>query len=512
MRNIKKNRALTEKRQAWIETIGEKTNLSQVLTCFLPRGLATQDHVEKLTGLTTKQVRGALDDLVKGFFGNVPLLRSESVHLQGRRGRPQVVYLLTIDGAAVLNRIQTDEVVSPSQVEDQIELAHGLMEMEIYLLAKQAGLNPAIERPIRFGEKHSIRADVLIQPPNGDKVIIEMEQAARPGDVTRILGKLKQYEQFFSAPESKGICKEIRVLFNLAPSDTMSIKRWSMILAELCGQEEPIPYRLLWQPVLEFLQNPQWDGLEGFVEIEPDKPTPTSQETASEPTTSLSLTSEKDNRITVGDPLLPPMLQSFKSPDLTSLNLILRALAAQNEVQHGSLVYPDQSRGDFFELVRTIYQVSHFHDGPVQRYAALPILSLVLLYRYLNLHQNKVLLEMVLKARDDVRRGQNRGINLFRDAFTRLCWDFMRYHGIGRGGPVEIYVRVPTLDSDVSEINVEVRITNQDLIVGSDGLMVSGDLEMTEKSLAWVLGALWVYGEELGLSTRTVKKGKNGAA
>jgi hypothetical protein len=173
------------------------------------------------------------------------------------------------------------------------------------------------------------------------------------------------------------------------------------------------------------------------------------------------------------------------------------------------MVQPFSGRGDFFEMMRTIYQVSHYKDGPVRKQAALPVLSLIMLYRYLNMHQNQKLLQGILHSRENIRKSLNHGVNLFRDAFSQMCWNFMRYHGYGRGGPLDISVRVPSLSGDESEIYVDVKISDMDLVFGEDGLYVPGDVELTEKALAWVLGAIWLYGDELGLSPVKTNKRKD---
>lgn len=506
MQSSTKKRGLTDKRQAWIETLDKKPNLRQALCSFAPRGLATQDQVEHLGDLTTKQARSVIDELQKGFYGSVPLLRSESVHLQGRRGRPQVVYILTADGAAVLSHLLTEETVTAPEIEDPVELAHALMEMEVFTLARRSGTTGSVEHVLRFEGKHSIRADVLIIAGDGNKVIFEMEQTARPGDIPRILNKLKQYVQFFRSTGSHGVCPDIRVLFNLAPEDTATIKRWSLVLTDLKKQEGNLPFRLFWQPVLTFLQSPAWASVDQFEEISCNSSTeaepPTPQKVSTELVPSLN------NQLAVADVLLPPLLQTYQHADLQTLNLIMQSMAAEGGEFQRNLIFPDPSRGFFFDLVRMIYQVSHYVDGPVRKQAALPMASIWILYRYLNMYQNQALLQAVLRGREEVRKSLNRGINLFRDAYSRLCWTFLRYHGFGRGGPLEVSVRVPALNGDQSEIMVDVRILDPELIIGCDSVLAPGDLELTEKALSWLLSAIWLYGEELGLVSRQVKKGK----
>jgi hypothetical protein len=508
MQHSNNKRGLAEKRQAWMGVIEEKPNLRQTLICFSARGLATQDQVEKLTGFTTKQVRSALEDLLTGFYGNVPLLRSDSVHLEGRRGRPLTVYLLTRDGAAVLSQLLPEEGCSSSEIEDQVELAHALMEMEVYVLTQPVKMNCSLEYVIPFNERLSIRADVFIQNPDKENVILEMEQAARPGDIARILNKLKQYLQFFNSQGSKEVSNDVRILFNLDPADKMTIKRWGLILGDLQNQEGKLPFRLYWQPVLDFLQSPEWNGLATFSEIEPIMDQKPSIQLSRDQATRSALTTGVENRV-IGDSLLPPLMREYQPVDLSNIKLILHVLANQNTTENQNMVQPFSGRGDFFEMMRTIYQVSHYKDGPVRKQAALPVLSLIMLYRYLNMHQNQKLLQGILHSRENIRKSLNHGVNLFRDAFSQMCWNFMRYHGYGRGGPLDISVRVPSLSGDESEIYVDVKISDMDLVFGEDGLYVPGDVELTEKALAWVLGAIWLYGDELGLSPVKTNKRKD---
>src|SRR3990172_168933 len=108
MKNTNQKRQLIERRQAWVEEFQTKSNSRLILASFAERGLATQNQLEKITALTTKQVRTVLDDLLKGKPGLPALLRSETVNLLGQRGRPQSMLLLTEDGSAVLRALEPD--------------------------------------------------------------------------------------------------------------------------------------------------------------------------------------------------------------------------------------------------------------------------------------------------------------------------------------------------------------------------------------------------------------------
>jgi hypothetical protein len=204
------------------------------------------------------------------------------------------------------------------------------------------------------------------------------------------------------------------------------------------------------------------------------------------------------------DALLPSFLK-VEPANLKSIHLVFGALAEDLRKSLQDRENLAAGRAAFFLIMRSIYEASHFKDGPVSRYAALPVDSLVFLYRYLHMHQNQELLEIVRNARDEVRRSQTRGVNLFRDAFTRLAWDFLRYHSFGRGGPLDVLVTVPGFDADRSDIHIEVSIRDPELVIGDDGVFMEGDDYRAEKALEWVLNALWTYGSELELTGRPGK-------
>ena len=507
MTNTNQKRQLAERMQAWVEEFSSKPNYELVLASFVERGLATQSHLEKITGLTTKQVRIVLDDFLKGKPGLPPLLRSETVNLLGQRGRPQSVLLLTEDGCAVLRAIKPGTSPSAPQLTDQVELAHALMEMEVFTLACLAKWNCDIEAVIPFGEKQNIRADVLLHIPDSEKTIFEMEQSARTGDVIRIRGKLEQYIAFFKSEQDQDVSRDIRILFNLAQNDSMTVKRWGLIMDDLQQQYGELPFCLYWRPVLKFLETPDLKTLDSFLKMEIIHPEE-SKALVIRPNQmdSVGYGAGLANSLVSQDIFLPPFLKERQVSDQKNLSLILKALSLHAQENYRSLAWPFENRAAFFDLIRTIYLVSHYSGGPVFQNAAVPVLSLVLLYRYLNMHQNRALLQLMLKARDEVRKSQNRGINLYRDAFSRMCWDFLRYHGFGRLGPLEIIIRVPLLNSDEFEMDVEVKIANNDLVIGEDGVYMLNDLEHAQSGLAWVLSAFWIYGEELGL---IVKRGKD---
>jgi len=131
-------------------------------------------------------------------------------------------------------------------------------------------------------------------------------------------------------------------------------------------------------------------------------------------------------------------------------------------------------------------------------------------YWFLHLHQNQVLLEQLQTGYKAVLASQKKGISYFRVTLTRFYWDiFLRYFNFGRGGPLQVWVDVPGFDDDKSEIYTCVRICKPELMIDEDELLESGITQDAEKSLSWVLDALYLYPYDLGLIIQNSKGGKN---
>ena len=499
MRSSSKKRNLAEPRQAWLDYLESKPNHQKVLGCFLTRGLATQDQIEKLTGFSSKQVRTALDELRHAPLDLPSLLATNQVNLQGQRGRPQQLHLLTPDGSAILKALTGESHQPTNHTVDAVELIHALIEMEVFTQATIAGFNSMVEKTLPFGEKTYIRADLLIDLPNGEKAIFEVEQVARINDVPRIQDKLQRLAEFFQSPQAHGIKRNIRMIFNLPANDARTLKIWRNVQSNLLEQPDVLPFSLYWQPALNFLQSPTWENLGEFILLQPESKAEQAQyaQLPGNAETPMQLADQK--AIVMSEDALLPAFLKVEPANLKTIHLVFGALGQDLRTSLQDRKNLAAGRSAFFLIMRSIYEASHYEDGPVSLYAALPVDSLVFLHRYLNMHQNQELLEVVRNARDEVRRSQTRGVNLFRDTFTRLAWEFLRYHGFGRGGPLDVLITVPGFDADRSDIHVEVSIRDPYLVIGDDGVFMDGDDYRAEKALEWILNALWTYGNELEL-------------
>lgn len=492
----------SENIQAWIEEIQSKSNQRQVLYTFVGRGVSTQMQIERKTKLTIKQVRSVLEEFVNGRPGFVPLIHAVAANMYGQRGRPQSLYTLTIEGAAVARTLWPEKSPIVPRLTNQIEISHTFMITELESYAIQANLNCEIESVFKIDERLSIRIDFVTTNSNSQKVFWEMEQIARSGNIPRIIQKVEHIARFFQSPQSKAINPIIRILFNIPANDKTTIRSWELALNEVQKQGK-LPMNFVFMPILKFLDNPQYDKVDDFVQLEPITIESITSTLESEILDTEAHNFYKDE----SDVLRPPFASEFHAPDLSKINLILSAIALEEKDSMNSDMWAENIIPSFFDLIRTIYQVSHYKGGPVFENSELPRFSLTLLFRYLHMHQNSELLSLVINGREEVKRSTYRGINMFRDTYSRFCWNFMRYHGFGRSGPIDIQIHVPYLNSDESEVCVEVDIKNRNLVICSDGISLGDDLEITKKSLAWILNSFWIYGEELGLSGN--KKIKN---
>lgn len=498
-----KQKHRSENIQVWIEGIHAKPNQSQLLAAFIGRGVATQTQIERKTRLTTKQVRSVLEELVTGKPGYCPLITCVPVNLFGQRGRPQSLYLLRDEGAAVARALWPEKKPIAPQLTNDLEISHAFMISELESYAAQANLNYEIESVFKIDERLSVRIDFVTNNPRSHKDFWEMEQVARGGSIPRIIQKIEHLVRFFKSSQSKTINLVIRILFNIPLGDKTTIRSWELALNEVQKQGQ-LPMQFVFMHVLKFFENPQFDVIEGFIPLEP--------------LSIESFTNSQDSEISIpntlnpyedeNDVLKPPFISEFHAPDLSKINLILCAIALEEKESMISDGCDEKNISSFFDLTRNIYLVSHYEGGPVFTNSAIPKLSLTLLFRYLHFHQNSELLELVKNGREEIKRSTNRGINMFRDTYSRFCWNFMRYHGFGRSGPIDIQIHVPYLNGDESEVSVEVDIRSRNLVIGMDGISLNDDLETTKKSLAWILNSFWIYGDELGLSKKKVTKVK----
>jgi hypothetical protein len=469
---MKENQKTTNR---WIDQHEQSERLNQLLKCFSHRGIATGEQVEILTGLGQHPVRDALKLLSEPPGGLEPALKTINVNLPGQRGRPYAAFVLTGEGAVLL----VDDSRRAPKLDEPVEAAHALMEMQVFIAAYQQGKNTELEKVLPFAGLRNIRADVLYE----GKILFEVEQQARLNDVPRISDKLERLVQFFNSPAGSGIDPKVRILFALAGNDGKAIPIWQQVLGALKKKNGSIPFELYWQEIGSFIQNPEWESLDSFRLLEPailsqPKVSPAEENPVDQVATSPRFT----RRIQV---------------DTAELNMVMSIMESGIGKLEGEV---KENRYQFFQMMEVIYDGSHYQGGSVERESAYPATSMMLLYRFLHMHQNKALLEQLQSGYKKVQQSQRQALNLFRDQLTRFYWDiFLRYFNFGRGGPLKVKVDVPSFDSSRSEIYPVASITDWEMLRGEEGYVPSGEPAHAEKALTWVLEAMHLYAFDLGL-------------
>jgi len=120
-------------------------------------------------------------------------------------------------------------------------------------------------------------------------------------------------------------------------------------------------------------------------------------------------------------------------------------------------------------------------EDPVDRESAYPATSIMLLYRFLHMHQNRQLLEQLQAGYKKVLFSQRQALPFLRDNITRFYWDvFLRYFNFGRGSPLKVKIEVPTFGDSRSEIYPVVTISDWEMLCGEEGYVPSGERPMVK--------------------------------
>ena len=466
----------------WIDTHDQSERLIQILNCFAHRGIATGEQVEILTGLGQHPVRDALKILTEPPGGLKPALRTINVTMPGQRGRPYAAFVLTEEGAAMLD----ENLRKAPKLDDPVEAAHALMEMQVFIAAYQQGRKTELEKVLPFSGLRNIRADVLFE----NTLLFEMEQQARLNDVPRISDKLERLCLFYNSPAGNEIDHKVRILFALAANDGKTISVWQQVLDALKKKNGSIPFELYWKEIGVFIQNPEWESVSSFQLLEPaalfQPELPSAKETP------------------VPQVAAVPNFARRMPADMSELNMVMGIM----ESEIGKLeAEVKENRYQFFQMMEVIYDGSHYKGGPVERESAYPATSIMLLYRFLHMHQNKPFLEQLQAGYKKVLFSQRQALPFFRDNMTRFYWDvFLRYFNFGRGGTLKVKVEVPSFGDSRSEIFPLASITDWEMLRGEEGYVPTGEPDHAEKALTWVLEAMHLYAFDLGLAVE--KRGR----
>lgn len=476
----------------------------KVLELFLPTGVADTGQIRAVTGLSYDQLDAFLrcfhdltsDEILARIPFNVPR--------PGVRGRPPTVYKLGGTGATLL-RANGYPDAHACGLNCTRTIAHARAILDVHLAAQAAGLSVQTERELSYttdGEVKVLRPDNLITLPDGTQALFEIEQSANLTLLWRIRDGLRRRVAFFNSEAAAAVSSTIRVLINL-PRGRMWDKtigvweRATAIVAEEQGGK--LPFRIVALPLQEFLGSPdwseppdaqRWESLfdpsqvvafgPAHPRVERRKGNPPAQRSANLPQGLRRRSAADDRRI------LQAYWQHFLElgPELAYTAKTPR---------------PDPA---FFEIMQIIYTAAHPPDASLYQQATHPYASIYLLRSYLDMHP---------RLRDALSKRIVRGSGSIRWNSTAVLHRvqvvirvFLKYHGWAVSGPLQTYPVVPSWDSKgPRDLRIEVRI-HPDLLMEEQGDgVVPGkeEVRQAEESLAWVLWALFAYGDEVMLKT-----------
>jgi|GEM_PF-750826 len=514
------------KTQAWLSQFAESPTNQKILNLFSIRGLATIEQCQiPQSNLTQRQLRSLLASWSEEQVGKTPLLRTMRISYERQGGGLRLVYLLTETGASLLRQLTGQENILASRIESRVECVHAVAEMDVFARAQEANLDCFIEKPFFFGsQKENIRADVAFVKSENIFRVIEIEQAAQAEQVSRITDKLLRLMNFFRSSDAQQVENKILVLFNLANDDQQTISIWRKVVTALEKQHGPLPYQLLTAYLLDFLEQPVWQDWSEFSAIEVNpvvaEVLPQAADQIDIPVTAQA---EPGEVIEVEPDLRPPFFRQHPA-EASHFDIIMEVL--KNDPQLRVSENAEANQHTFFNLALIIYAGSHYPDSPVVRKSAFPAISLALLYRYLHAIQNQALLEILKREVREVQRANARGVNMFRDAYSHLVWTLLRHYGFGRGGPLQVLVKVPSFNDERSDIYIDLKWDSDASMQEVYGLAVFALQKPAPKyeflapihyghpdnnwqvlnAAAWLLNALWVYMEDLGLKPIDRKK------
>ena len=490
MRKNQKERI--ENLEAEIQPVAtRKTTRYKILQTFADHPVLSANQVGQLSGISYQTAMRELQHLLVETHHRAAAFTQAKIQLEGKEGRPTKVFSLTDVGAAVLRKLTGDSTIRASRLGNGVEITHTYLEVSTVLQAEKAGHIVSREHEITFDQSRHIRVDVLVTVDGITPALFEIEQAAESSSLPRIVDKLDRLADFFASDEGATYDNDIRILFNGADSLEKTLAIWHQALTLVTADRNGnVPFILHWLSFLKFESNPGWDSLDMFSQIE-----------ASAPEGSPTEGSKRGKKQTIVSEI-----PGASNDLMQEMNVVMRATMQVYQQQFKLLENADSHQercAKFFDLILLIYEASHYADSPVVLYAGKPVMSLELLKRYLNAHQNKKLHDDLCRALKWAR-SKNTGVTNLRNAMTQVFWDgFLRHHGFYRGGPLRVNFEAPDLGGVRSDyyVNVYIRDSMYPDKPHLHSQLIGGKSQL-ETALAWVLESIYLHASELDLNDR----------
>jgi len=440
-----------------------------LLELFLPTGVADVSQLQNGTDLSRNKIRRALEIMETTYLVDMPVLKrlDHSILQPGRVKRPPTICLLAPGGAALLRA--NGQEARPCELKEDIPISHALCMLSVHLAAKLSRVDEITDKNLDYGDGQVLRPDHLITLPDKRKVIMEIEQAANPQLITRIMESLSNRQAFFKSKESENFLPEVRMIVNTKPGGSMrrTLNIWENAVREQFKKDGvEMGFRLMTIPLLTFLDAPEWD-----VKI-----------------------SERWQEIRFGlgrktEPDEDERLDSFTHTHRTLKDeiVLLEALNEDFDNRFAGVMFEKGDR-ELFTLALTVFTATYDPDK-YYRNSEIPYRSLYLFNEYLNLHPDlRTKLKVALHAnRGRVVLTQNNILHRI-DIVIRA---FLRFYG----WQVSEHVKVR------ATMNPQRFGTVYGISVRLPTYLFYTDEEQREKEVAleWLLWAIFEYGDELKL-------------
>jgi hypothetical protein len=401
------------------------------------------------------------------------------MHLEGRNGRPQRAYWLTEFGrrmSHLLDPAVKARLISPR---DEKDLHHRFLQLDILTRALQRGWEAEVEKVIPYAKGKEIRCDVLIQRLGERELYVEIEQELTRNNIERAREKFRNWKAYAI---SQDFAPNLVFVFNLPNAKLgQTLTLWQEALGSVTqtdGFVMDVRYILTGMLEGESLEN----ALESFgMWMDPiHMPEP---DGAASDMLSQSAASE------VWLPDASELLPEFEYRLETYSNALHSA---------GRMTA-------FLEIMLYIYNASYAQGGDVYKYNELPVKSLWLLRRYLNLPENQDMYEKLKLALIWVQSRGNMGLIMLRNTICGILWNiFLQHHKLAMGGNLRVTLDTPDFLNFNSSFEVKVKFWD------------TADDTRSEKycqALAWVMTSFFWYPEILETGTqpwekKSKKKGK----
>jgi hypothetical protein len=435
-------------------------------------GITNQDLAQLECGeeINERSIRSTFDWLSKPSKAGFPaLLESAPMRLEGRNGRPQRAYWLTEFGRRISCQLDPKVKARVINPRDGKDLHHRFAQLDILTRTLQYGWEAEVEKVIPYAKGKEIRCDVLIQRPEGE-LYVEIEQELTRNNIERAREKFRNWKAFSI---SQDFVPDLIFIFNLPNAklgQTLAI--WQEALGDVTQADDfTLDTRYILTGMLEgeLLDH----ALQSYGEWMNPIRTAESDGAASK---ALSQSAASEVWLPDASELLPEFERRVDRYSNTS------------------------DTKDFFELMLYIHEASYGRDSDTFKKSRLPVKSLWLLLRYLNLPQNQRMYEELKQAMIWVQNRSSMGLIMLRNTLCGILWDtFLKRHELAMGGNLRVTLDVPDYVNHNSTFEVKVMFWDKTDETKSDEYCMA---------LAWIMTAFLWYPEILGTGTQPWKKSK----